>query len=87
MNELIKKEETIPGFGIAGMVMCPFMSITHPAQCLKHGCELWVELKYEDKTVGRCAKAWNALLSTETRQSIDKLRDTISSLKLKDEAS
>ena len=71
---MVKKEQSFtPGFGVAGFVICPFMSITHPAQCVKQGCELWVELKNNDYFVARCSLAWIAILSTETRQSIEKL--------------
>lgn len=75
-NELIKQEKTAmtPGFGVAGFVICPFMSITHPAQCAKQGCELWVELKCADTFVARCSLSWLAILSTETRQAIEKLK-------------
>lgn len=69
MNELIERPQTTPGIGMGGMVMCPFFK----SPCFKQGCELWVELKYADKTVARCSLAWLAVLSTETRQAIDKL--------------
>lgn len=77
MNELKKVEEQplIPGFGVAGIVMCPFMSLTHPAQCMKQGCELWVELQCGENKVARCSLAWLAVLATETRTAIDKLRN------------
>jgi hypothetical protein len=68
-------EENTPGVGLAGYVICPFMSSNHPAQCLKHGCELWVELGYADKKVARCSLAWISLLSTEVRASIDRLKN------------
>ena len=68
-------EENTPGVGLSGFVICPFMSSTHPAQCLKHGCELWVELTYGDKKVARCSLAWISLLSTEVRGAIDKLKE------------
>ena len=74
-KELIKKEQhpMTPGFGIAGWVICPFMSLTHPAQCVKQGCELWVELNYGETKVARCSLAWFSVLSTEIRQAIEKL--------------
>ena len=68
-KEIVKKEPLTPGIGIAGLVMCPFFK----GACLKGGCELWVELKYEDTFVARCSLAWLAVLATETRQAIDKL--------------
>ena len=75
VNELAKKKQQplTPGFGVAGLVMCPFMSLTHPAQCMKQGCELWVELQCGENKVARCSLAWLAVLATETRASIEKL--------------
>ena len=58
-----------PGFGQAGLVMCPLFK----GACLKQGCELWVELKCGDNFVARCSISWLAVLSTETRESIDRL--------------
>ena len=70
-TELAKKEELSPvGIGVAGLVMCPFFK----GSCLKHGCELWVELNYSGTKVARCSLAWLAVLSTETRESIDRLK-------------
>ena len=70
-KELVKKEEPMtPGYGVAGLVLCPFIKGT----CQKSACELWVELKYEDTFVARCSLAWLAVLATETRQAIDKLK-------------
>lgn len=68
-------KDLIPGFGIAGQVMCPF-SMMAPKLCMKQGCELWVELTYVDKKVARCAFAWNAVLMVELRQEIELLRKT-----------
>ena len=70
-NEIIKQEQKpmIPGIGVSGLVMCPFFK----GACLKGGCELFVELKQGDIFVARCSLAWLAILSTETRQAIDKL--------------
>ena len=78
-NELINQQPTVPGFGVAGFVICPFMSITHPAQCVKQGCELWVELNCGGTKVARCSLAWMTVLSTEIRSAIDKktLSETI----------
>jgi len=69
-----KKEPMVPGFGVAGNVICPFMSLMHSAPCAKQGCELWVELTFGEEKVARCSLAWLSVLSTETRQAIDKLR-------------
>ena len=73
-----KKEEQqslIPGIGVAGNVICPFMSLMHSAPCIKQGCELWVELTYGKTKVARCSLAWLAVLSTETRQAIANLKE------------
>lgn len=67
-----KNQSLTPGFGVAGQVMCPF-SFMAPNPCMKQGCELWVELTYGKQKVARCSIAWLALLSTEIRQSVDKL--------------
>ena len=69
-----------PGIGVAGVVMCPYFR----GACLKSGCELWVELMYGDKKVGRCALAWNAVLQTELRQEVEKLRQEVRKLKNND---
>lgn len=68
-SDIAKREPTVPGIGMSGIVMCPFFK----GACLKNGCELWVELKYSETTVARCSLAWLAVLSTETRAAIDKL--------------
>lgn len=69
-----KRQETVPGIGMSGIVMCPFFK----GPCLKSGCELWVELTYSsgkpsERKVARCSLAWMTLLSTEIRASIDKI--------------
>jgi len=64
----------VPGFGIAGQVMCP-LSLMAPKMCMKQGCELWVELKCGDTFVARCSIAWLAILSTEIRGAIEKLKE------------
>lgn len=64
-----QEKPSTPGFGVAGLVMCPFFK----GACLKGGCELWVELKQGDIFVARCSLAWLTVLSTETRAAIDKL--------------
>lgn len=69
---LKNQEGLVPGFGVAGQVMCPF-SMMAPKMCMKQGCELWVELNYVDRKVARCSLAWLAVLSTEIRGAIDKL--------------
>lgn len=68
-----QQKPMVPGFGVAGFVICPFMSLTHPAQCVKQGCELWVELNCGGTLVARCGIAWLSVLSTEVRGAIDKL--------------
>jgi hypothetical protein len=60
---------SVPGFGVSGLVMCPFFK----GACLKGGCELWVELKQGDIFVARCTLAWLTVLSIETRGAIEKL--------------
>ena len=71
-------QPSIPGTGIAGRVICPFLSIAgRDVDCRKAGCELWVELaegpQDDRRMVGRCCLAWNTLLSIETRMAIDKM--------------
>ena len=65
-KELMK--ESVPGIGTSGIVMCPYFR----SACLKGGCELWMELLYDGKPVGRCSLAWNPKLMIELRESIDK---------------
>jgi len=74
-QEIVKKEPQplTPGFGVAGQVMCP-LSMMGPKLCMKQGCEWWIELKCGEQMVARCAIAWLAVLSTETREAIDKLK-------------
>lgn len=67
--------EMIPGIGVAGQVMCPFMSVVRMQPCLKSGCEMWVELSYGQTKVARCALTWLPVLSTELRGAIEKLKD------------
>jgi len=67
------KLQSVPGIGIAGLVMCPYFKST----CLKHGCELWVELNYGEQKVARCSIAWQSILITELRLEIEKLRKGI----------
>jgi hypothetical protein len=62
-----------PGVGIAGKVICPFLSMQRPCECVKDKCEMWVALKYETKDVGRCSFGWLAVLTTEVRGAIDKI--------------
>ena len=69
------KDLMTPGFGVAGQVMCPF-SFMAPKQCVKQGCEMWVELSYEKNKVARCALAWMPVILTETRASIDRLKES-----------
>ena len=72
------KELETPGIGVSGTVMCPIGFTPHP--CLKGGCEFWVPLNYGKEKVARCALAWNPVLSTELRESVDKLRLIIENL-------
>lgn len=67
----IVKQETTPGIGVSGLVMCPLFK----GACLKQGCEWWVELNYTDRKVARCSISWLAILNTEIRTSIDKLKE------------
>jgi len=62
-----------PGVGIAGKVICPFLSLQRPCECVKDKCEMWVALVYDKKEVGRCSFGWLAVLSTEIRGAIDKV--------------
>ncbi len=68
-NDIVEQKPTTPGFGVAGMVMCPFFK----SVCMKQGCEMWVELKQADRFVARCSFAWLTILATETRVAIEKL--------------
>jgi hypothetical protein len=62
-----------PGVGIAGKVICPFLSLQRPCECVKEKCEMWVALNYDKKQVGRCSFGWLAVLSTEVRAAIEKI--------------
>ena len=79
MNEekspaLRKTNSDVPGIGgVSGIVMCPYFK----GACWKNGCEFWIELMYGKQKVGRCALAWQAILQTELRQEIEKLRITL----------
>lgn len=72
-TDVITKESSVPGIGQAGLVMCPLLR----GGCLRGGCELWVEMFYEDKKVARCSLAWLPVISTEVRKSIDGLTGLI----------
>ena len=70
----LPQSSSAPGFGVAGMVMCPFVR----GMCMKSGCELWVELTYgagtvEERRVGRCSYAWQSILQAEGNQTLIKL--------------
>ena len=67
----------IPGIGVSGLVMCPFGFQRMP--CFKHGCELWVELNYDKKKVGRCSLSWSSILATEITQQLVQLNKKINS--------
>lgn len=74
-QELAKQEKPlIPGIGVAGLVLCPLFK----GPCMKGGCEMWVELTCGDTKVARCSFAWLAVLTTETRSAIDRLRGIMS---------
>lgn len=67
-----------PGFGVAGLVLCPLLK----SACVKSACEFWVELTYAAGTpdqhqVGRCALAWNAILQAEGNQAVSRLTAAI----------
>ena len=69
-------DPSVPGVGgISGIVMCPFGFQRQP--CLKHGCELWVELFYNKTKVGRCTFSWNAILQTESTREIGKINQAL----------
>jgi len=72
----LQENQSVPGVGVAGQVMCPF-SFMAPKLCIKQGCEFWVELNYGKQKVGRCAIAWLPILFTEVRQAIDRLNEKI----------
>ena len=78
-HDLVKEGQKplTPGFGVAGQVVCPRMSVTHQVMCVKQGCENWVELKQGDRTIARCAYSWLPLLMVELRGSVDKLREVL----------
>ena len=80
-GELVQRESPAPGFGVAGMVMCPLMKTA----CVKHACEFWVELTYgagtpDARQVGRCSSAWQSILQAENTQALNRLHDTITQL-------
>lgn len=80
LRKLELQNGLVPGIGVAGQVLCPIMSLTHPAMCVKHACELWVELTYnagkpDQQKVGRCTLAWNSLLQAEGNQALIRLTD------------
>jgi len=83
-GQIVKRDEGLPapGFGVAGQVLCPLMSLTHPAMCVKGACEMWVELTYgagtkDQRQVGRCSYAWTAILQAENTQELIKLREAL----------
>ena len=75
LNTNDKNYPSVPGIGVAGVVMCPYFR----GACLKSGCELWVELRQGENVVGRCTLSWQAILLTEIRQSIDNFREELES--------
>ncbi len=74
MNDIIN-QNSVPGIGISGVVMCPYFRGT----CLKGGCELWIELDYGKQKVGRCAHAWKPIIDIEFRETIKKELQNIKS--------
>ena len=75
-GELVSQEGTQPGFGVAGVMMCPLMRIP----CLKSACMLWSELTYvqgtpEERRVGNCAITWIPILLTENTQELKRARE------------
>lgn len=74
-NQVIPQEQqpSVPGIGMGGIVMCPYMR----GPCLKGGCELWVELSYGPNKVGRCAVAYQTIIGVELRQELERLRTAI----------
>ena len=75
---LREENSSVPGIGgVSGIVMCPKLK----APCLKSGCEWWIELMYDGQKVGRCSRAWQPILQTETRQEIENLRQEVAGLR------
>ena len=87
MVELVPlPQEPVPGFGAAGQVLCPRMSLTHPVMCVKGACEFWVELTYDAGTpsarrVGRCTDSWQSILAAEGNQAMIRLTDVLKALR------
>lgn len=73
MKHLKKDNNSLPGIGVGGKTLCPITN----GLCQKEACEFWVELKYGDASVGRCSYAWQAILLTEIRTEIEKLKNTV----------
>lgn len=65
-------QDSVPGIGMGGIVMCPYFKGT----CLKGGCELWVELDYGERKVGRCAHAWQPIVTVQLRQELVNHRES-----------
>ena len=78
-GEIVKQEPKplTPGLGVAGQVICAKMSITHTVICQKSARESWVELKYGDTSVCRCANSSVPVMLSEVRASVDKLREAL----------
>lgn len=73
-GDLVQREGTTPGMGVAGLVMCPILK----CPCLKSACALWVELTYaagtkDERKVGNCALAWTPVISSEQTQALNRL--------------
>ncbi len=71
----LEKLKLPPGVGVAGEVICPFLSLNKLRVCAKDKCEMWVELDYDTKKVARCSFGWLAVLSTEIRSAIDRIAE------------
>ena len=73
-TQLIPQDQpTIPGIGVGGIIMCPYLK----SPCLKSGCEMWVELSYGQNKVGRCSIAYQTIIGVELRREIELLRKVI----------
>ena len=74
LRALVKQEPSVPGMGVAGIVMCPLMK----CPCLKSACALWVELTYaggtkDERKVGNCALTWAPVINSEQTQALNRL--------------
>ena len=84
-NDLVPQESMTPGFGMAGQVICPFMSVARLQPCLKSACELWTELTYaagtpDERKVARCALTWMPTIAAEQTQALNRLTKAMTAL-------